>query len=128
MSDLVNMELSDLERLKEDYIYKIDRLNSTIEDITLAIKTKKNLLDNKAIQLNPYYSNEMCVIKVSIDNDKYIVTKLTPNELYPNIVQFTEKDLNFLKNYDMCVKSEWDKAISKLNAWIELSGIKLVTV
>ena len=55
MSDISNMELSDLERLKSEYHNKINDLNSTLDEIDLAIISKRINVDNLTIKNNPYY-------------------------------------------------------------------------
>ncbi len=42
MNNFNNISLSDLEKLKVDYLNKIYNLNSTLDKIYLAIKLKRN--------------------------------------------------------------------------------------
>ena len=68
----------------------------------------------------------MSCIKVGIsDRGEYIVTKITPSGKYLGISQYISNTTDFLKYYEMCSKSEWECALSKLNMWLKDSNLKL---
>jgi hypothetical protein len=52
MNDFNNMSLPDLEKLKIGYLNKIYNLNSTLNEIYLAIKLKRNNITTEATQNN----------------------------------------------------------------------------
>jgi hypothetical protein len=128
MNDISNMELSDLERLKSEYHNKINDLNSTLDEIDLAIISKRINVDNLTIKNNPYYRDKLYLVKITIDKDKYVITKIKPGGIAPCLIQYTENNLGFLKYYKMCTKQEWDDAISNFNEWFATSGYKVIAV
>lgn len=126
MSDYSQMSIKDLEELKEDLLNRKSDLNSTIEEVVNNIKYKKTQTNNDTLRINPYYKNKVSCIKVSIsDRGEYIVTKITPSGKYLGISQYISNTTDFLKYYEMCSKSEWECALSKLNMWLKDSNLKL---
>ena len=76
--------------------------------------------------LNPYYKDKATYLKVVIsDGSGYIVTKVTHSGKYLGIYQFLSNTIEFLKNYEMCSKSEWDSAIDRLNIWFKDASLKV---
>lgn len=128
MNDISSMELSDLENLKSDYLNKIQNLNDTLDEINSAITAKRINVDNITIKNNPYYRDKMYLIKITIDKNKYVITKVKPSGIVPCLIQYTEDNLGFLKYYKMCTKQEWDDAISNFNEWFEISGYKVIGI
>lgn len=126
MGDYSQMSIKDLEELKEDLLNRKSNLNNTIEEVVNNIKYKKTLTNNDTLRINPYYKNKVSCIKVDIsDRGEYIVTKITPSGKYLGISQYISNTTDFLKYYEMCSKSEWECALSKLNMWLKDSNLKL---
>ena len=126
MSDYSNMSIKDLEELKENLLNQKSNLNNTIEEIINNIRAKKLQVSNHALRLNPYYKNKSSYLKVVIsDGGEYIVTKVTPSGKCLGIYQFLSNTIEFLKYYEMCSKSEWDSALSKLNMWFKDANLKV---
>lgn len=128
MNDISSMELSDLENLKSDYLNKIQNLNDTLDEINSAIIAKRINVDNITIKNNPYYRDKMYLIKITIDKNKYVITKVKPSGIVPCLIQYTEDNLGFLKYYKMCTKQEWDDAINNFNEWFVFSGYKVIGI
>ena len=126
MSDYSNMSIKDLEELKEDLLNRKSNLNNTIEEVVNNIRYKKTLANNSDIRINPYYKNKVSYIKVNIsDRDEYIVTKVNPNGKCFGISQYILNTTDFLKYYEMCSKSEWEGALSRLNMWLKDANLKV---
>lgn len=128
MSDYSTMSIEDLEELKERLLSQRSNLDHTIEEILNSLAAKRILTNEMSLKLNPYYKNNNCYIKVTINNNssfKYTITKLTPGGKVVGITQFDSKDTDFLKYYKMCAKSEWDSTIDRLNTWFKDSNIKI---
>lgn len=126
MGDYSQMSIKDLEELKEDLLNRKSNLNNTIEEVVNNIKYKKIQTNNDTLRINPYYKNKVSCIKVGIsDRGEYIVTKITPSGKYLGISQYISNTTDFLKYYEMCSKSEWECALSKLNMWLKDSNLKL---
>lgn len=126
MSDYSQMSIKDLEELKEDLLNRKSNLNNTIEEVVNNIKYKKTQTNNDTLRINPYYKNKVSCIKVGIsDRGEYIVTKITPSGKYLGISQYISNTTDFLKYYEMCSKSEWECALSRLNMWLKDSNLKL---
>lgn len=128
MNDISSMELSDLENLKSDYLNKIQNLNDTLDEINSAITAKRINVDNITIKNNPYYRDKMYLIKITIDKNKYVITKVKPGGIAPCLIQYAEDNLGFLKYYKMCTKQEWDDAINNFNEWFVVSGYKVIGI
>ena len=126
MGDYSQMSIKDLEELKEDLLNRKSNLNNTIEEVVNNLKYKKIQTNNDTLRINPYYKNKVSCIKVGIsDRGEYIVTKITPSGKYLGISQYISNTTDFLKYYEMCSKSEWECALSKLNMWLKDSNLKL---
>lgn len=126
MSDYSNMSIKDLEELKEDLLDRKSNLNNTIEKVINNIRYKKTLANNSNIRINPYYKNKVSYIKVNIsDRGEYIVTKVNPNGKCFGISQYILNTTDFLKYYEMCSKSEWEGALSRLNMWLKDANLKV---
>ena len=126
MSDYSNMSIKDLEKLKEDLLNRKSNLNNTIEEVVNNIRYKKTLANNSDIRINPYYKNKVSYIKVNIsDRGEYIVTKVNPNGKCFGISQYILNTTDFLKYYEMCSKSEWEGALSRLNMWLKDANLKV---
>ena len=125
------MSLQDLEELKERLLSQRSNLDNTIDEVIQSIKTKRLQLNEKSLSLNPYYKGKVNYLKVTINNNssfRYNVVKISPAGKYPSLTQFDSEDINFLKYYKMCSKSEWDNAIAKLNIWLQESQLKINTI
>ena len=126
MNDYSEMSIKDLEELKEDLLYRKSNLNNTIEEVVNNIRYKKTLANNSDIRINPYYKNKVSYIKVNIsDRGEYIVTKVNPNGKCFGISQYILNTTDFLKYYEMCSKSEWEGALSRLNMWLKDANLKV---
>ena len=126
MSDYSNMSIKDLEELKENLLNQKSNLNNTIEEIINNIRAKKLQVSNHALREYPYYKNKSSYLKVVIsDGSGYIVTKVTPSGKCLGIYQFLSNTIEFLKYYEMCSKSEWDSALSKINMWFKDANLKV---
>ena len=120
------MSIEDLKKLKEDLLDQKSNLNNTIEEVINNIRFKKTQASDDTLRLNPYYKDKATYLKVIIsDGSGYIVTKVTPSGKCLGIYQFLSNTIDFLKYYEMCSKSEWDIAISKLNMWFKDAGLKV---
>lgn len=126
MNDYSEMSIKDLEELKEDLLDRKSNLNNTIEEVVNNIRYKKTLANNSDIRINPYYKNKVSCIKVVIsDGGGYIVTKINPNGKCFGISQYILNTTDFLKYYEMCSKSEWEGALSRLNMWLKDANLKV---
>lgn len=126
MSDYSEMSTEDLEELKENLLNQRSDLNHTIEEVVNHIKYKKALADHNTLRINPYYKNKVSCIKVVIsDEGKYIITKITPSGKYFGISQYILDTIDFLEYYEMCSKSEWKYALSRLNMWFKDASLKV---
>ena len=126
MSDYSNMSIKDLEELKENLLNQKSNLNNTIEEIVNTIRAKKLQVSNHALREYPYYKDKSSYLKVVIsDGSGYIITKVTSSGKCLGIYQFLSNTIDFLKYYEMCSKSEWDSALSKLNMWFKDAGLKV---
>ena len=126
MNDYLKMSIKDLEKLKENLLNQISNLNNTIEEVVNNIRYKKTLANNSDIRINPYYKNKVSYIKVNIsDRGEYIVTKITPSGKCLGISQYILNTTDFLKYYEMCSKSDWEGALSRLNMWLKDARLKI---
>ena len=126
MRDYSNMSIKDLEELKGNLLNQKSNLNNTIEEVINNIRYKKTLASDHTLRLNPYYKDKSSYLKVVIsDGSGYIVTKITPRGKCLGIYQFLSNTIDFLKYYEMCSKSEWDSAISRLNMWFKDASLKV---
>lgn len=77
-------------------------------------------------EYHDYYKNKVSYIKVNIsDRGEYIVTKVNPNGKCFGISQYILNTTDFLKYYEMCSKSEWEGALSRLNMWLKDANLKV---
>ena len=110
------MSIEDLEELKKNLLNQKSDLNHTIEEVINNIRFKKAQTSDCTLRLNPYYKDESSYLKVVIsDGGGYIITKVTPSVNYLGISQFLSKNIDFLKYYEMCSKSDWEDALNRLN-------------
>ena len=126
MNDYLKMSIEDLEELKKNLLNQKSDLNHTIEEVINNIRFKKALSRDKVLRLNPYYKDKSSYLKVIISNEgEYIVTKVSPNCEYLGICQFLSKNIEFLKYYEMCSKSDWEDALNRLNMYFKDSSLKV---
>ena len=129
MSDYLKMSLEDLEKLKKKLLSQKENLNNTIEEVVNNIRFKKTQASNDTLKLNPYYKDKSSYLKVVVsDGGGYIVTKVTPSLEYLGICQFLSKNIEFLKYYEMCSKSDWEDALNRLNIWFKDSSLKIENI
>ena len=126
MSDYSNMSIKDLEELKENLLNQKSNLNNTIEEVVNNLRFKKTQASHDTLRLNPYFKDKASYLKVIIsDGSGYIVTKIIPSGKCLGIYQFLSNTIEFLKYYEMCSKSEWDSALSKINMWFKDVNLKV---
>ena len=126
MNDYSKMSIEDLEKLKKNLLNQKSDLNHTIEEVINNIRFKKVQAGNKTIRLNPYYKDKSSYLKVVIsDGGGYIVTKVTPSGKCLGIYQFLSNTIDFLTYYEICSKSEWESALSRLNMWLKDANLKV---
>ena len=126
MLNYSEMSIEDLEKLKIKLLSQRDNLENTIGEIINNIRAKKLQVSNHALREYPYYKDKSSYLKVVIsDGSGYIVTKVTPSGKCLGIYQFLSNTIEFLKYYEMCSKSEWDSALSKINMWFKDAGLKV---
>lgn len=128
MSDYSEMSTDDLEKLRESLLSQRDSLDDTIDEIVTEIKTKRLQTNEMSLKLNPYYKDKVTYLKVTINNNpcfKYTVTKVTPSGRFIGIQQFSSDNVDFLRYYKMCSKSEWSNALDRLNIWFKDSDLSI---
>ena len=128
MSDYSEMSTDDLEKLRESLLSQRDNLDDTIDEIVREIKTKRLQTNEMSLKLNPYYKDKVTYLKVTINNNpcfKYTVTKITPIGKFIGIQQFSSDNVDFLRYYKMCSKSEWSNALDRLNIWFKDASLKV---
>lgn len=126
MSDYSTYSMTDLEKLKEDLLSQRYNLDNTIDSISKAIVDKRISLGDTALKTNPYYKDRASVIKVTVNESDYTITKLL---LYGSVVGvdvFNSRDTSFLKYFKMCSEQDWLRAIDTLNKW--LVGVQINNV
>nr|DAG87743.1 MAG TPA: hypothetical protein [Crassvirales sp.] len=122
------MSTDDLEELKESLLSQRDNLDNNIEEVIKEIKTKRLQTNEMSLKLNPYYKDKVTYLKVIINDNsyfKYTITKVTPSGKSVGIYQFSSDNIDFLRYYKMCAKSEWDSAIDRLNVWLIDANLKV---
>lgn len=78
-----------------------------------------------------FYIDKVTYLKVTINDNsyfKYTVTKVTPNGKNGKsvgIYQFSSDNIDFLRYYKMCSKSEWSSALDRLNIWLKDANLKV---
>ena len=131
MNNYSEMSTDDLEKLKESLLSQRDNLDDTIEEVIKEIKTKRLQTNEMSLKLNPYYKDKVTYLKVTINNNsyfKYTVTKVTQNGRNGKsvgIYQFSSDNVDFLRYYKMCSKSEWSSALDRLNIWLKDANLKV---
>ena len=125
-SNLSEMSIEDLEKLKEKFLSQRDSLEDTIGEIISNIRAKKIQINNQTLRMHPYYKDNASYLKVIInDGTGYTVTKITPGGKCIGIYQFNAETIDFLKYYKVCSQSEWDSAIDRLNIWFKDASLKI---
>ena len=125
-SNLSEMSIEDLEKLKEKFLSQRDSLEDTIGEIISNIRAKKIQISNQTLRMHPYYKDNASYLKVVInDITGYTVTKITPGGKCIGIYQFNAETIDFLKYYKVCSQSEWDSAIDRLNIWFKDASLKI---
>lgn len=128
MSDYSEMSTDDLEKLRESLLSQRDNLDNNIEEVIKEIKTKRLQTNEMSLKLNPYYKDKVTYLKVTINDNsyfKYTITKVTPSGKSVGIYQFSSDNIDFLRYYKMCSKSEWDSALDRLNIWFKDASLKV---
>ena len=128
MNDYSKMSTEDLEELRESLLGQREVLDDTIERVIKEIKAKRLQTDEMSLKLNPYYKDKVTYLKVTINNNscfKYTVTKITPIGKFIGIQQFSSDNVDFLRYYKMCSKSEWSNALDRLNVWFKDASLKV---
>lgn len=123
MSDYSKYSIKELEELREDLYKQEFTLNKTLHSVKQAIVDKKSALDNNTLIANPYYKDKASVIKVTVNDSDYTITKIHIQGRIVGIDVFRVKDIEPLKYFKMCTKVDWDKAVETLNCY--LKGIKI---
>lgn len=128
MSDYSKMSAKDLEELREKLLSQREVLDDAIEGVIKEIKAKRLQTNEMSLKLNPYYKDKVTYLKVIINDNsyfKYTVTRVTPGGKSVGIYQFSSDNIDFLRYYKMCAKSEWDSAIDRLNVWLKDANLKV---
>lgn len=128
MSDYSEMSIEDLDKLRESLLGKREVLDDTIEEVIKEIKTKRLQTNEMSLKLNPYYKDKASYLKITINDNsyfKYIVTKVTPSGKSVGIYQFSSDNIDFLRYYKICSKSEWSNALDRLNIWLKDASLKV---
>lgn len=128
MSNYSEMSIEDLDKLRESLLGQRDVLDDTIERVIKEIKAKRLQTDERSLKLNPYYKDKVSYLKITINDNshfKYTVTKVTPSGKYVGTYQFSSDNIDFLRYYKICSKSEWDSAIDRLNVWFKDASLEV---
>ena len=128
MGDYLKMSTEDLEEHRERLLSQREVLDDTIERIVEEIKAKRLQTNEMSLKLNPYYKDKVNYLKITINDNshfKYTVTKLTPSGKSVSIYQFSSDNIDFLRYYKMCSKSEWSNALDRLNVWLKDVSLKV---
>ena len=122
------MSTGDLEKLRESLLGQRKILDDNIDEVIKEINAKRLQTNEMSLKLNPYYKDKVTYLKVTINNNpcfKYTVTKVTPSGKFIGIYQFSSDNIDFLKYYKMCSKSEWSSALDRLNVWFKDSDLSI---
>lgn len=122
------MSTDDLEELKESLLSQRDNLDNNIEEVIKEIKAKRLQTNEMSLKLNPYYKDKVTYLKITINDNsyfKYTITKVTPGGKSVGIYQFSSDNIDFLRYYKMCSKSEWSNALDRLNIWLKDANLKV---
>ena len=128
MNNYSEMSTDDLEKLKESLLSQRDNLDDTIEEVIKEIKVKRLQTNEVSLKLNPYYKDKVTYLKITINDNsyfKYTITKVTPTGKSVGIYQFSSDNIDFLRYYKMCSKSEWSSALDRLNIWLKDANLKV---
>lgn len=128
MNNYSEMSTDDLEKLKESLLSQRDNLDDNIEEVIKEIKAKRLQTNEMSLKLNPYYKDKVTYLKVTINDNsyfKYTITKVTPTGKSVGIYQFSLDNVDFLRYYKMCSKSEWSNALDRLNIWLKDANLKV---
>lgn len=128
MSDYSEISTDDLEKLKESLLSQRDNLDNNIEEVIKEIKAKRLQTNEMSLKLNPYYKDKVTYLKITINDNsyfKYTITKVTPGGKSVGIYQFSSDNIDFLRYYKMCSKSEWSNALDRLNIWLKDANLKV---
>ena len=128
MSDYSEMSIEDLDKLRESLLGQREVLDNTIEEVIKEIKTKRLQTNEMSLKLNPYYKDKVTYLKITINDNsyfKYTITKVTPSGRSVGIYQFSSDNIDFLRYYKMCSKSEWDSALDRLNIWLKDASLEI---
>ena len=125
MSDYKDYSIEDLENLKDVLMSQRSKLDNAIDDIVDTLKYKQSTIGDNIIKSYPYYKDKSVVIKVTIVNNNYLITRIKPQGTCISIAQITQPDADFLKYYKMCGKRDWDNALDRLNIWFKDSNLKV---
>ena len=125
MSDYKDYSIEDLENLKDVLMSQRSKLDNAIDDIVDTLKYKRSTIGDNIIKSNPYYKDKSVVIKVTIVNNNYLITRIKPKGTCISIDQIIQPDADFLKYYKMCGKRDWDNALDRLNIWFKDSNLKV---
>lgn len=122
------MSTKDLEELRESLLGQREVLDDTIERVIKEIKAKRLQAEEMSLKLNPYYKDKVNYLKITINDNfhfKYTITKVTLSSKSVGIYQFSSDDIDFLRYYKMCSKSEWSNALDRLNIWLKDASLKV---
>lgn len=119
MNDYSKYSIKELEELKEELYKQKFELEETLHSVKQTIVDKKLALDNNTLIANPYYKDKASVLKVTVNDSDYTVTKIHTQGRIVGIDVFRVKDIEFLKYFKMCAKVDWDKAIETLNYYLK---------
>ena len=128
MLNYSKMSTEDLEEHRERLLSQREVLDDTIERVVEEIKAKRLQTEEMSLKLNPYYKDRVNYLKITINDNshfKYTVTKLTPSGKSVGIYQFSSDNIDFLRYYKMCSKSEWSNALDRLNVWLKDVSLKV---
>lgn len=128
MSDYSKMSTEDLEELRKKLLSQREVLDDAIEGVIKEIKAKRLQTEEMSLRLNPYYKDKVNYLKITINDNshfKYTVTKVTPSGKSVGIYQFNSDNIDFLRYYKMCSKSEWSNALDRLNIWLKDTNLKV---
>lgn len=128
MSDYSEMSIEDLDKLRESLLGQREVLDDTIEEVIKEIKAKRLQTNEMSLKLNPYYKDKVTYLKITINDNsyfKYTITKVTPSGRSVGIYQFSSDNIDFLRYYKICSKSEWSNALDRLNIWLKDASLKV---
>jgi hypothetical protein len=119
MSNYSEMQTKDLEELREKLLNQWHNLDNTITQVTAELQRKKVSLSELAVKKNPYYKDKNNVLKITINDGIYFITRLHITGKVIGVDQICSDNSQFLKYYKMCDKSEWDEQLANLNDYFK---------